>query len=300
MQSGAVIYNDVEEKPYFSELGSESRKAFMKKKFHEESRFHRNFGKDWCDLDASPYARNMRNGVVRILEQKGISVPDGNLEELHKHISPELKRYGFNDGVNLVSTLLYDTDDQFEDEYIRMIKECVRKHFPYAFLFQTTPTIRVHCPDGENNHHYPRYHTDINYGHPPEEINLWIPLTAPISEQCHGFRIMSLQDSQTVFDMYEYDFAPFIDKAINDKAFNEALNKVSPQVTTPLGKIFAFDSRCIHTAEPMISHTRVSIDIRIVPLEDYRESPVLYQGVGRRKIRYLPGEAYHPKLSTEL
>lgn len=296
----ALVREGVDERPYFESLPLEDRKALMRQKFTEECRFHKEFGVDMLDLDATPYAHAMRSEVIRILESKGVAVPGGNLEQLHLHLSAEQKRYGFNDGVNQVSTLLYDTDDAYMAQYFRFIQECVQKHFPYAFYFQAIPTIRIHCPEGENNHHYPRYHTDINYGHPPEEINLWIPLTEPQPPQQHGFRMMSLEDSQKVLEPFDYAFAPFIEKAVGDKTFNEQLNAVSPQVDTPLGKMFAFDSRCIHTAEPMVAHTRVSIDIRILPLDDYLASPVLYQGVGRRKIRYVPGEAYYSSLSTTL
>lgn len=285
---------------YFSMLPLSEQKALMRRKFHEECRFHKMYGKDMADLPCSPYAQAMRSEVVRILKSKGVDVPGDQLETLHTSLSDEMKRYNFNDGVNKVSTLLYDTDEQFMGQYLRMIRECVQKEFNFPFLFQAIPTIRIHCPGGENNNHYPRYHTDINYGHPPEEINLWIPLTAPQPPQYHGFRMMSLADSQKVLGEFEFAFAPFIDKAINDKAFNARLDAVSPQAETPLGKMFAFDSRCIHTAEPMVAHTRVSIDIRIMHKDDFDKSEVLYQGVGRRKIRYLPGEAYYSHLSTEL
>jgi hypothetical protein len=287
-------------RPYFNELSAADKRALMRRKFAEECRFHKDFRVDMVDMDCSPYAETMRSEVIRILTQKGVNVPGGRLENLHEHISPELKRYGFNDGVNQVSTLLYDTDDSFMWQYHRMIKECVRKYFNYPLYFQAIPTIRIHCPDGENNHHYPRYHTDINYGHPPEEINIWIPLTEPAAPQQHGFRMMQLNHSQAVLDKVDYDFPSFIEKAVNDKAFNTELNQYAPQVATPLGKMFVFDSRCIHTAEPMLHHTRASIDIRILPVDDFNNSEVLYQGVGRRKIRYLPGEAYSSLVSAEL
>lgn len=299
-QHSTAIRSAEVERPYIGTLTTDERKALMRRKFTEECRFHKEFGVDMIDLDAGAHAHIMRSEVIRILESKGVRVPQGNLEALHQHLSAKQKCYGFNDGVNQVSTLLYDTDTIFMEHYHDFVQGCLNRLFPYPFYFQAIPTVRIHCPEGENNHHYPRYHTDINYGHPPEEINLWIPLTEPQPPQQHGFRMMSLADSQHVLEEFDYDFGPFVEKAIGDAAFNQHLHSVSPQVSTPLGKIFAFDSRCIHTAEPMLSHTRVSIDIRILPLADFEASPVLYQGVGRRKIRYLPGEAYHPLLSTSL
>lgn len=289
-----------ERRPYYSELSKQDQQALMRRKFALECRFHKDHGKDMLDMDCSPFAEVMRSEVIRILGMKGVNVPEGKLEELHLHLSPELKSYGFNDGVNKVSALLYETDKAYIRQYHAMIKECVRRHFAYPFYFQAIPTIRIHCPRGENNHHYPRYHTDINYGHPVEEINIWIPLTEPRAPQQHGFRMMSLDDSRKTLEAFGYAFDPFIDKVINDAGYNQKLNEFSPQVATPFGKMFVFDSRCIHTAEPMLEHTRASIDIRILPVADFDASEVLYQGVGRRKIRYLPGEAYNSVSSTEL
>ena len=48
--------------------------------------------------------------------------------------------------------------------------------------------------------------------------------------------------------------------------------------------MLAFDSRCIHSGEPMKSHTRISMDIRILPLSQYEKMNIEYQGSGRRKI----------------
>lgn len=62
----------------------------------------------------------------------------------------------------------------------------------------------------------------------------------------------------------------------------------------------AFDSRCIHTGEPLMNHTRASIDIRIMPVEDYDNLEVEYQGLGRLKILYAPGQAYYPLSSDKL
>lgn len=289
-----------ERRPYYSELSSQYQQEFMQRKFAQECRFHRDYCKDMLDMDCSPFGEVMRSEVIRILGMKGIDVPGGKLEELHLHLSPELKLYGLNDGVNQVSMLLYDTDKAFMKQYHAMIKECIRQHFNYPFYFQAIPTIRIHCPGGKNNHHYPRYHTDINYGHPVEEINIWIPLTEPKAPQQHGFRMMSLEDSRKTLEAFNYAFDPFINKVINDASYNLKLHDISPQVITPLGKMLVFDSRCIHTAEPMLEHTRVSIDIRILPVDDFNASEIFYQGVGRRRIRYLPGEAYNSLCSMEL
>jgi hypothetical protein len=71
-------------------------------------------------------------------------------------------------------------------------------------------------------------------------------------------------------------------------------------VTTELGKIMAFDSRCIHTGEPLKMHTRASMDIRILPIKEYEKMNIEYQGSGRRKILFAPGHCYHPLNSDQI
>jgi hypothetical protein len=57
--------------------------------------------------------------------------------------------------------------------------------------------------------------------------------------------------------------------------------------------MLAFDSRAIHSGEPMQIHTRISMDIRILPLSQYEKMTIEYQGSGRRKILFTPGHCYH-------
>jgi len=296
----AVTAKSAEPLPSVHSLNEAQRSDLVRKTYDATSRFQREFGKDAMDLDCKEHAQELRAEIIRLLTAKGVTVPERKLEQLHRHIGPELKKYGFDDGVNKVSSLLYDTDDAFTKAYHRFMKEAVGRHFPYPFYFQATPTVRLHCPDGENSHHYPRYHTDIGYGHPPAEINIWIPLTEAAPPQYHGFRRTDVAHSRDLLAQFGFNFDPFIDRAVKDRAFNMLLNDVSPQVETPLGMFTAFDSRCIHTGEPLQIHTRVSIDVRIMPVEDFAALPVEYQGTGRRRMRYVPGHGYHIHSSQEL
>lgn len=282
------------------DLSPDERSALMRDVWNRQSRFQRQFGADKAYLATHGHSEKLAKQILRILRLKGAVQAEVALNELHRHIDPGLKDYNINDGVNKLSTLLYDTDEEFEGVYHAFVKDCVAKHFPYAFYFQATPTIRLHCPGGENAHHYPRYHTDIGYGHPPEEINLWLPLTAPQAPQQHGFRVSTVAQSREVLEEFGFDFAPFIERAVNEPAFNQELNAISPQIDAGFGELVAFDSRCIHTGEPLINHTRVSMDIRIVPVEDFASIPVEYQGTGRRRMRYVPGAGYHSLSSKEL
>lgn len=288
------------ELPSIHSLTPEARAQKMRDEWRGQSRFQREFNADTASLPSEEYSALLRGQVLRQLEKRGVAAANAPLETLHEHIAQELKDYGMDDGVNRISTLLYDTDDEFTAAYLRFVKECLGKHFPYPFYFQATPTVRIHCPNGKNSNHYPRYHTDIGYGHPPQEINFWLPLTAPQGEQRHGFRLASVEHSRQILEPFSYDFAPFIERAVNEPSYNQSLNVLAPQVETAFGQCFAFDSRCIHTGEPLLHHTRASIDVRIIPVEDFNKLTVLYQGTGRRKIRYEPGQAYYPVSSDKL
>ncbi len=61
--------------------------------------------------------------------------------------------------------------------------------------------------------------------------------------------------------------------------------------------MLAFDSRCIHTGVPLTAHTRISMDMRILPLSQYEKMDYAYQGLGRRKILFSPGHCYHEEHS---
>jgi hypothetical protein len=281
-------------------LPAQERAALMRAEWAKESRFQKEFGNDTASFASGVFSEALREQVLRQLRHRKVITTNVKLEELHLHIPQELKDYGMDDGVNLLSTYLYDTDAEFTAHYLRFVKECIGGHFPYPFYFQATPTVRIHCPDGKNSNHYPRYHTDIGYGHPPQEINLWLPLTEPQGGQRHGFRLASVANSRRILEAFGYDFTPFINRAVNDPAYNQSLHALAPQVDTPFGRCFAFDARCIHTGEPLISHTRASIDVRIIPVEDFNALTLAYQGTGRRKALYAPGEAYYHLPSNQL
>jgi hypothetical protein len=250
------------------------------------------FNNDHVEIDCHAQSTAFRQEIERILLEKKLIQEKIPLEHLHEVLSDEMKAYNFNDGVNKITTYFYDTDDQFIQVYHQYI--CfLRKHFiKEPFWFQATPTLRIHCPNAENSNHYPRYHSDISYGHPPEEINIWFPLTDLLDG--HSFRTMSVATSRTILQPFDYDFGAFIHAAIHDKAFSKYCENKANPVITPFGKMLAFDSRCIHSGEPMQSHTRISMDIRILPLSQYEKMNIEYQGSGRRKILFTPGNCYHP------
>ncbi|MBX3710090.1 MAG: hypothetical protein KIT56_08305 [Gammaproteobacteria bacterium] len=279
-------------------LSHDEKKALIKKTYSGCSYFQDLFHHDHVEVDCMTSSIAFRNEIERLLWEKNLVKEKIALENLHEVLSDEIKAYNFNDGVNKLSTFFYDTDKQFQAVYHQYIK-FLREHFvKEPFWFQDTPTIRIHCPNAENSHHYPRYHSDISYGHPPEEMNIWLPLTDLLDG--HSFRTLSVEASNQILEKYDYDFDAFIHDAIHDKAFTQRCESVGLPVNTPFGNMLAFDSRCVHSGEPMKSHTRVSMDIRILPLSQYEKMEIEYQGAGRRKILFTPGNCYHTHDSDHL
>jgi hypothetical protein len=282
------------------EMGAEERAAHYRACFQGPSRFQRQWQVDAMERGTDGFAERFRAGVIQRLEGAGIAVPGGGLEALHRKVSNEWKAYNLADGVNPLSSLLYEMGSSFIKTYHDFMVQSVSTIIGEPFYFQATPTIRVHCPHSANAHHYPRYHTDAAYGHPPEEINLWIPLTEPCAPQQHGFRRMDVAHSRAALESFGYDMDAFIRACVEEPSFNETLHANAPQVATKFGAMSLFDSRCVHTAEPLENHTRVSIDVRVIPVADYDALTVQYQGSGRRQVMYSPVEGYYALPSDRL
>lgn len=291
---------DIEQKTNLQDLTIEEKQSLYKQVYNSENRFQKEFGKDWFEFECD-YIEKFRDKVSQLLVDKDITEEIVPLEKLHDHIDDEMRAYDFDHGINKISTLFYENDEEFNEIYMNFISEVLAKEvFDFPFLFQATPTLRLHCPNAENSNHYPRYHTDIGYGHPPETINLWLPLTYPVGTSLHRFRIMSLEKSKETLEKFDHDFGQLIESAINNEDFTNECDKVSHPVETKFGDVLAFDARCLHTSQSMLEHTRVSIDVRIIAVEDFENMAIRYQGAGRSKILFEPNGCYHNLRSDKL
>ena len=182
------------EKINLNTLSNEERKSLTRNIYAEKSYFESLFHQDHIQLNCKPHSLAFRHEIERILLEKNLMQEKIPLENLHEIMTDEMKTYNFDDGVNKITTYFYDTDTQLMQVYHQYI-HFLREHFiNEPFLFQATPTIRIHCPNAKNSHHYPRYHSDISYGHPPQEMNIWFPLTE--LREGHGFRTVSVADSE--------------------------------------------------------------------------------------------------------
>ena len=240
------------------------------------------FQKDYGYINTD-WSTKFRNETIRHLQNNKIINKDvTELEKLHEHVNDKsLIDYDFDSGVNGITKSLYDVDESFLSLYQQFLKDLYNR-LGFDFYFQEFPTVRVHCPNAKNQHHYPRYHSDCFYGHPPEEINIWFTLT---SNKNSGFYVIDADNSKKWLDEYN-DSKLFIENAIDNKEFNNKGDSLAFEVETNLDKIFLFDALCIHTNQPRTTDSRLSIDVRINPVEDFVDG---YVGAGRMKAEFRPG-----------
>ena len=147
----------------------------------------------------------------------------------------------------------------FNEAYLNLLREVVLPEIadPRGLLFQRRPTFRCHVAGGGEATGVA--HRDVDNGHPPAEINYWLPLT----------RVGGSNSLYTESSPGRADFAPF------DAEYGEMLR--------------FWGAECMHYTVPNeTARTRVSFDFRVVPRSCYVEEDC----AGGRADPYRPGEFY--------
>jgi hypothetical protein len=209
-----------------------------------------------------------RNKILNFLKKENIvSNNFFELEQLHKYISHDMTiDKDFPSGVNEVTTALYDIDwGEVYYDFILFIYSILE----YDFYFQKKLSVRIHCPDRNISKDLRTWHSDQEYGHPPEELNIWMSLT---ENKESSFMVLDSEDN-------------------------------IKEVNSTLDSFLLFDDgssdAVVHSYCPVINETRVSIDMRINPKEKYVAG---YTGTGRKKAEFKPGGyfGYHAKSIKEI
>jgi hypothetical protein len=270
--------------------------------YKKESFFQRKHsGETITSLD-NPFLGEYRDQVVRLLLAKNLIEKPCKLEHLHEALlDKDAIHYDMDFGVSQVTKEFYDTDEEFIDFYHQFLAEAVYPYFGVDFYFQKTPTFRFHFPNAKNSTHYPRWHTDVNYGHPPKEINILVPITI---NKTLGLKVMDLNHSRKVMEKVNYDFQ-LLRAASHEYEgeFTRMCDSLNPVEYHNCESMILFDTRCFHTAlarDQEDPSTRVSIDVRIHPKEEYKKNNRVYQGLGRKKVEYTTGNAYNEQSIQEL
>ena len=183
--------------------------------------------------------------------------------------------------------------------YIEFIKSIISPHFNDDLYFQDIPTFRFHFPNQQGYDWKDRYHTDIMLGHPPYEINIWLPFTR--TYDTNSMRIMSFENSTAALDKCNYNFEVFFffffffaEKVQYDDDFASILKSNSYPLEMNYGEYIMFDPRCLHcTQNNTTNDTRISMDIRVITKNNLAKYSRDYRSTGRQKMLFTPGNYFY-------
>lgn len=232
--------------------------------------------------------------LKQLIVGKGIAAADvvnrHPLEDLHRHLAPEAKRLDDSE-LNAVSKQFYDTSEAFLALYRRFFRDAVGPLFGEDLYFQATPTLRFQFPHQGGFDWRPRIHTDIMLGHPPAEVNVWLPFTRTFGT--NTMMIAGLEDSVEILDELDYDFEKLAWRVQHDEPFWRACADKMRPVELEYGQFLLFDPRCLHaTQDNVTDSTRISTDVRIILRRHMESLPIQYRGTGRLRMLFAPGHYY--------
>jgi hypothetical protein len=242
--------------------------------------------------------------VCEMLIEKGILTRHqvgamGNLGRLH-HFLPQSAMDFDTDELNEISRLFYDQSDAFVALFHRFLAGFVMPSVVDGdFVFQATPTVRFNFPNVAGYRWKPRYHTDIMLGHPPQEVNCWLPVTNAFDT--NSMRLAPVDASLAVWRSLDLDFPRFVQEVQENEATADRCRDISEPVVIDYGNLLLFDSRCIHcTQYNTTDATRISFDFRVMAVDAYKAMQIEYRGTGRRKMLFQKGGYFDARTAAAL
>jgi sporadic carbohydrate cluster 2OG-Fe(II) oxygenase len=238
---------------------------------------------------------DFRGELRKLIIAKGVAhaniVNQRPLEKLHEHLTPDAMRLDDSE-LNPVSKQFYDTSEPFLALYRRFFREAVGELFGEDLYFQATPTLRFQFPHQGGFNWKPRIHTDIMLGHPPSEVNVWLPFTRTFGT--NSMMIASLEDSIDILEGLSYDFEKLAWRVQHDDPFWQSCATKMRPVELDYGQYLLFDPRCLHATQNNVTDsTRISTDVRIILRRHMESLPIEYRGTGRLRMLFAPGHYYH-------
>lgn len=147
-----------------------------------------------------------------------------------------------------------------KDWYNRFIAEHVSPWFSESFLYQRSPSFRIHLPNLQAISKW-HYDSDKDHGHPLWEINFHVPVT-----EAYGSNAVWIESIPGL-----RDYSP-IELKVNQYAIFDG-------------------NRCTHGNKiNKTENTRISFDFRIIPLHLYDKRVILYSATTKKK--FAIGEYY--------
>lgn len=278
-------------------FSSEDDRLLFMNDFLSKSYMIENFNK--CNITNSFNVGNIRFKELLIEEliQKKIASKNllmkhnFELENLHKCLIGNDKNKLDSTEQNNVSINFYEISESLKIQYIILVKNYISKLFSEKIYYQKIPTFRFHFPNQIGYEWEDRYHSDIMLGHPPYELNVWIPFTSVYGS--NSMRITPLEDSMNFMSKENYDFELFVKNVQYSKKTIKDLKKKSSSLEMKYGQYVIFDPRCLHCTQNNVTDvTRISMDIRIITESNLKKYSRDYRTTGRKKMFFLPGHYF--------
>jgi ectoine hydroxylase-related dioxygenase (phytanoyl-CoA dioxygenase family) len=126
---------------------------------------------------------------------------------------------------------------EWKEAYSFFIEDLIERSFKTTCAYQTVPTFRIQYP---GNVAVGEYHKDADYGHSIDEINCWVPLTDAVGTAAIEFETPAGFKS----------------------------------VDTKVGDVLIFDGANLRHGNQLntTGQTRVSFDLRIIPMYQYKDN----------------------------
>jgi len=284
-------------------FASAAEEAVFRQDIVSEHFTQRRFGRGVVKFAYDTARYDWAGAIRRLLIEKGIATADAverldSLSNLHTILTDEWTTLDDSE-LNKASTAFYENGEAFDALYRRFIKEVLAADCGEPVWWQRTPTIRFHFPRQKGFDWRPRYHTDIMLGHPPQELNVWLAVTG-----AYGTNSMCLADrdpSYAILRRLDFDFESFAAKVQYDDELAAECAQYARPVELSYGEYIVFDPRCLHaTQHNLTDHTRISLDLRVLPFSERDRIRIEYRGTGRRRMLFAPGHYYDERLSSDI
>ena len=230
--------------------------------------------------------------VRRELLDRGLVGPDADLDDLglvHRSIAADrqdLDAFQIND----VTRAFYDVPESRVDLLRRLVADGVGPLLGGRFLRQENMTLRFHFPEDEASAgRRDLFHTDVMLGHPPQMINVWVPVAR--TDAANSLSVVDVTTSRAVMLDHDFDFEAIATRIQYDDAFYDSIVAAATPVVLEPGDVLLFDARCLHAGQINRSdRTRISTDFRVIRPETLASLRKGYESGGRRIRRFVAGD----------
>lgn len=201
------------------------------------------------------------------LEHLSQSVDCPMLEQYHAHLPVERMPTDILEGTahTYGHDILYAIDPAFRQagfvparergfitlyrKFMRFIQDDI---FGFPVVFQKLPSLRLHYPGFTS---YGVLHTDREYNHPANEINIWVPITRTTKSAS-----MIIES-----DIGVGDYKP---------------------VELDYGSLLVFNSALTHGNEVNNEgYTRMSFDMRVIPRDEFEDPAGTYSATANKEFK---------------